>query len=138
MGFLDCWIWVKLVNGVREIMKWFVCKWCECMEVVGMKILWKDNVVEGYGVIVVVRERMRENGKVWEVEGVWGFVVDCGEEERRCVEVVGGMVVVMEEEGGLIVYMEVFVLLMLVCMGVEEGNMFERVGINVSSWFDKW
>lgn len=48
-----------------------------------------------------------------------------------------GMVVVMEEEFGLIVYVEVFILLMLVCVGVEEGNMFERVGMNVSSWFDK-
>lgn len=64
---LDCWVWVKLVNGVREIMEGFVSKGCECMEVVGMKMVWKDNVVEGYWMIVVVRERMRENGKIGEI-----------------------------------------------------------------------
>ena len=76
---LDCWVWVKLVNGVREIMEGFVCKGCECMEVVGMKIVWKDNVVEGYGVIIVVREGVRENGKVVEIEGVGCNVCDFGE-----------------------------------------------------------
>ena len=42
----------------------------------------------------------------------------------------------MEEEFWLIVDVKVVVGLMLVCMGVEEGNMFERGGMNVSSWFD--
>lgn len=66
-GVLNSWIWVKLVNGVREKMKGFVCKWCKGMEIMWMEIVGKNKVVDWYGVIVVVRERVGEGGKVREV-----------------------------------------------------------------------
>ena len=37
-----------------QIIKSFLCKWCECIEVLAIKIFSKDNVVHPYAVIVVL------------------------------------------------------------------------------------
>ena len=109
LPFLDCCIWVKFLNPLTQIIKSFLCKWCECIEVLAIKIFSKDNVVHPYAVIVVLTHTITQNPKVSQVHPVCRFVLDSAEQHSSCVEVVPAMVVVMQHQPPLIVYIEVFV-----------------------------
>ena len=137
LPFLDCCIWVKFLNPLTQIIKSFLCKWCECIEVLAIKIFSKDNVVHPYAVIVVLTHTITQNPKVSQVHPVCRFVLDSAEQHSSCVEVVPAMVVVMQHQPPLIVYIEVFVFFIFLCIAVEERNIFQTVPINVSSWFHK-
>ena len=98
LPFLDCCIWVKFLNPLTQIIKSFLCKWCECIEVLAIKIFSKDNVVHPYAVIVVLTHTITQNPKVSQVHPVCCNVSDFTEQQRSCVEVVPAMVVVMQHQ----------------------------------------
>lgn len=106
--FLDCGVWVKFLNPLAQIIKAFLCKWCECIEVLAIKILSKDNVVHPYAVIVVLTHTITQNPRIAQVYPVCRFVLDSAEQHSGCVEVVSAMVVVMQHQLPLIVDVKVF------------------------------
>jgi hypothetical protein len=132
---LNCCVWVKFLNPLTQIIKSFLCKRCECIEVLAIKILSKDNVVHPYAVIVVLTHAITQNPKIAQVYPVCRFVLDSAEQHSSCVEVVSAMVVVMQHKLPLIVYVEVFVFFVFLGIAVEERNVFQTVPIDVISWF---
>ena len=73
---LNCCVWVKFLNPLAQIIEAFLCKWCECIEVLAIKILSKDNVVHPYAVIVVLTHAITQNPKIAQVHPVCRFVLD--------------------------------------------------------------
>ena len=104
LPFLDCCIWVKFLNPLTQIIEAFLCKRCECIEVLAIKIISKDNVVHPYAMIVVLTHTITQNPKVAQVHPVCRFGLDSAEQHSGCVEVVSAMVVVMQHQLPLIVY----------------------------------
>lgn len=133
-GVLNCCVWVELLNPLTQIIKSFLCKWCECIEVLAIKILSKDNVIHPYAVIVVLAHAITQNPKVAQVHPVCRFVLDSTEQHSSCVEVVSAMVIVMQHKLALVIDVEIFIFFIFFCIAIEERNVFQTVLINISSW----
>ena len=73
---LNCCVWVKFLNPLTQIIEAFLCKRCECIEVLAIKILSKDNVVHPYAVIVVLTHAVTQNPKVVQIHPVGCNVSD--------------------------------------------------------------
>ena len=113
---LNCCIWVKFLNPLTQIIKSFLCKRCECIEVLAIKILSKDNIVHPYAVIVVLTHTITQNPKIAQVHPVCRFVLDSAEQQSSCVEVVSAMVVIMQHQLPLIIDVEVLVFFIFLSM----------------------
>ena len=131
---LNCCVWVKFLNPLTQIIKAFLGKRCECIEVLAIEILSENKVVHSYAVIVILAHAITQNPKVMQVHPVGCNVSDFTEQQRSSVKVVSAMVVVMQHQLALVIDVEILVFFIFLCISVEEWNVFQTVPINISSW----